>query len=74
MSTCVHIRQLMDHLLFGGVRVLCWRRRKRSSKKRRRGTGPVPLGLPHCLLTSQIRSDTGRGGTKNKNPINKSEG
>lgn len=46
----------MDHLLFGGVsRVLCWSRRKR----RRRGTGPIPLGL--ALLTGQTRSDTGRG-------------
>lgn len=52
----IHIRQtqLMDHLLFGGVsRVLCWRRRMR----RRRGTGPISLGLSHCLLTGQVEGN-----------------
>lgn len=51
----IHIRQrqLMDHLLFGGVsRVLCWRRRRR-----RRGTGPISLGLSHCLLTGQVEGN-----------------
>lgn len=36
-----------DHLL-GGVTMLLTRRR-------RRGTGPISLGLSHCLLTDQAR-------------------
>lgn len=55
---CVHIRlrQLMDHLLFGGVsRVLWWMRRRR-----RRGTGPISVGLAHYLLTGQSRCGEGK--------------